>query len=133
MARYTGLFRVAVSISDLPGFLRELLTACNFEVIYETDEYMMGREIPGKIAFNKLVTVEVLIDRTTATDQQICMKFVLKNEELPLQVDNHCRKVFDQVNDAVSQSSHWNVLESAATSTSVAAGIVPEREAAQDA
>jgi hypothetical protein len=101
-------------MSGLYDLLSELLESCNFDVIYQTPEYMMAREVPGQIAFSKLVTVEVLIDRTVATDDAVRMSFVIKNEELPLQVDNHCRQMFDLVSQAVAQSSHLRLIDAVA-------------------
>lgn len=72
----------------------------------------MAREIPGRVAFAKLVTVEVLIDKSTATSQEVRMNFVIKNEELPLQVDNHCRQMFETVQQAVTANPNWQLLES---------------------
>jgi len=43
--------------------LVEFLQSCYLEIIY--DDYMMAREIPGQVSYTKLVTVEVLIDKTT--------------------------------------------------------------------
>jgi hypothetical protein len=40
------------------------------------------------------------------------MNFVIKNEELPLQVDNHCRQMFDLVQEAVAENKHWQLVES---------------------
>lgn len=71
----------------------------------------MAREVPGNVSFAKLVTVEVLIDKTVVADQEIRMNFVIKNEELPLQVDNHCRQMFELVSRAVSESRHWQLIE----------------------
>jgi hypothetical protein len=58
-----------------------------------------------------LVTVEVLIDRTQATAEEVSMKCVIKNEELPLQVNNHCYKMFEQIHQALIESSHWKLVE----------------------
>lgn len=114
MARYTGLFRVAASVSSLQQRLSEILQSCNFDIIYQAGDYLMAREVPGQVSFHKLVTVEVLIDKTTATDREVRMSFVIKNEELPLQVNNHCRQMFNQVSQAVSESQHWKLIEAVA-------------------
>ncbi len=111
MARYTCSFTVAVSLDHLQPSLVELLQSCNFDIIYDTGDYVMAREIPGRIAFAKLVTVEVLIDKSTATSQEVRMNFVIKNEELPLQVDNHCRQMFDMVQEAVAANRYWQLVE----------------------
>ncbi|MBW4546464.1 MAG: hypothetical protein KME25_18755 [Symplocastrum torsivum CPER-KK1] len=114
MARYTCSFTVAVSLDHLQQSLIEVLQSCNFDIIYDTGDYLMAREIPGRIAFAKLVTVEVLIDKSTATSQEVRMNFVIKNEELPLQVDNHCRQMFELVQEAVAANRHWQLVESVA-------------------
>lgn len=114
MARYTCSFTVAVPISRLRQSLVEVLQACNLDVIYDTSDYMMARENPGQVSFAKLVTVEVLVDKTTATDTEIRMNWVVKNEELPLQVDNHCHKMFQIINQAIADNRHWQLLESIA-------------------
>lgn len=114
MARYTCSFTVAVSLDHLQQSLIEVLQSCNFDIIYDTGDYLMAREIPGRIAFAKLVTVEVLIDKSTATAQEVRMNFVIKNEELPLHLDNHCRQMFDMVQEAVAGNRHWQLVESVA-------------------
>ena len=112
MARYTCSFIIAVSLDHLQQSLIEVLQSCNFDIIYDTGDYIMAREIPGRVAFAKLVTVEVLIDKSTATAQEVRMNFVIKNEELPLHLDNHCRQMFDLVQEAVAQNRHWQLVES---------------------
>jgi hypothetical protein len=72
---------------------------------------MMARENPGGVPFPKLVTVEVLIDRTKATAEEVSMKCVIKNEELPLQSDNHCFQMFEKINAAMTGSSQWKLIE----------------------
>lgn len=114
MARYTCLFTVSVSLDKLPQLLAEVLKSCNFEIIYDTGDYMMGREMPGRVSFSKLVTVEVLIDKTTATEREVRMNFVIKNEELPLQVNNHCHQKFEQINRAVAENRHWQLIDQVA-------------------
>ncbi|GAB4323950.1 MAG: hypothetical protein OHK0047_08080 [Leptolyngbyaceae cyanobacterium] len=115
MARYTGFFKVAASVNNFQQLLSELLESCNFNIIYQAGDYLMAREIPGKVAYHQLVTVEVLVDKTMATNQEVQMNFVIKNEELPLQVDNHCYQVFNQVNQAVQDASCWKLIEVAAS------------------
>jgi hypothetical protein len=58
--------------------------------------------------------VEVLIDKSTATDEETRMNIVIKNEELPLKLDNHCRQVFDFVRQQIEHSRNWHLIESIA-------------------
>jgi len=109
MARYTGLFVVDVDapIERLRGFLTEILKSCRFDIIYETADYLMAREIPGKVSFSQLVTVEVLIDKPIDPGQEIRMNVVIKNEELPLKRENHCKQMFDSVTRAIADNDKW--------------------------
>lgn len=113
MARYTSSLIVAIPFESLHPVLGEMMQSCNCEVIYKTDsgDYMMGRELPGTVPFAKLVTVEALIDLVSTNDKEFKIKLVVKNEELPLQVNNHCRKVFDDIQKAVTENSKWQILE----------------------
>lgn len=115
MARYTSLFTVAVSFDRLRQLLTDILRSCRMDVIYSTEDYLVAREVPGRVAFAKLVTVEVLIDRFPTPDTEVRMSFVVKNEELPLQSDNHCRDMFNLVNRAVLENRQWHLISSAAS------------------
>lgn len=115
MARYTSLFTVAVSFDRLRQMLTDTLRSCRMDVVYSTEDYLMAREVPGHVAFGKLVTVEVLIDRFADPDSEVRMSFVVKNEELPLQSDNHCRTMFNRVNQAVVENRQWHLINSAAS------------------
>lgn len=77
------------------------------ETIYEIDDYVMSREIPGQVPFAKLVTAEVLIDITNATKDAVTLSFVVKNEELPLNSNNHCHQMFDLLRLAIEQHKGW--------------------------
>lgn len=112
MARYTCSFIVSISIDHLQPLLVELLQDCNLDVQYYTTDYIMAREIPGTVSFSKMVTVEVLIDKSTATETETRMSIVVKNEELPLQIDNHCRQTFEYIKQAIENSRHWHLIES---------------------
>jgi predicted MPP superfamily phosphohydrolase len=115
MARYTSLFTIAVSLDSLQRMLSDLLESCNLDIIYDTGDYLMAREVPGQVSFAKLVTVEVLIDRFPEKEEEVRMNFVVKNEELPLKTDNHCRQMFNQVNRAIVENHQWHLIESAAS------------------
>ncbi|MBR8837297.1 MAG: hypothetical protein DSM106950_25635 [Stigonema ocellatum SAG 48.90 = DSM 106950] len=114
MARYTCSFIVSVTIDHLQPLLVELLQDCNLDVQYHTADYIMAREIPGNVFFSKLVTVEVLIDKSTATETESRMSIVIKNEELPLQLHNHCRQMFEFIKQAIENCRHWHLIQSLA-------------------
>ncbi|MEM9449762.1 MAG: hypothetical protein AAGA75_14640 [Cyanobacteria bacterium P01_E01_bin.6] len=116
MARYTSLYKSIASSNDLKRFIFDMLQACNFDVIYDREDYVYAREVPGGVDYSKLVTVEVLIDPPKSSvirdegDDAFRMNFVVKNEELPLRIDNHCRQKFNLVNEAIQSNEMLNVV-----------------------
>ncbi|MBI4781381.1 MAG: hypothetical protein HY785_08635 [Oscillatoriophycideae cyanobacterium NC_groundwater_1537_Pr4_S-0.65um_50_18] len=113
MARYTGLFTVAVPADRFWQLLVEILRACSLNVIYSSEDYLVAREVPGGVTYAKLVTVEILIEPVLDREAEVRMNLVVKNEELPLQINNHCQQVFRLLNQAVEENRHWRVVESA--------------------
>jgi hypothetical protein len=114
MARYTCSFILSVPLDQLQPLLVELLQDCNLDVQYYTADYIMAREILGHVSFSKMVTVEALIDKSTATETETRMSIVIKNEELPLQRDNHCRQMFEYIKQAIENCRYWHLIESLA-------------------
>jgi hypothetical protein len=43
------------------------------------------------------------------------VSLVVKNEELPLQVANHCYQVFERVNSTIALNQNWQSVESLAS------------------
>jgi hypothetical protein len=112
MARYTGFFIVAVPIERLRQLVIEILQSCNLDIIYDSGDYLMARELPGMVTLPKLVTVEVLIEKSYVSQLQIRMDLVIKNEELPLQSNNHCRQMFEMVSKLIITNRQWQLIES---------------------
>jgi hypothetical protein len=112
MSRYVCHFLVNLSPQDVRSPLRKILDACQLETIYELEDFMMAREIPGRVPFAKLVTVEILINVTTATQDAVSLCFVVKNEELPLNHNNHCRQMFDLLRLSLEQQDDWQPINS---------------------
>jgi hypothetical protein len=111
MARYTCRFSIGSDPEKIRKMLREMMKACNMDMIYEIEDYLMWREIPGKVAFARLVTAEILIDITIATPDSVGIKLVVKNEELPLKVGNHCAQVFETIQQEVAKRyPDWQLL-----------------------
>jgi hypothetical protein len=110
MSRYVCHFSVNFSAQNIRSVLHELLESCQLELVYEVEDYLKAREIPGRVSFSRLVTAEILIDISTATPAAVKLSFVVKNEELPLNSNNHCRQVFDSLRLAISQDRHWQPI-----------------------
>ncbi len=115
MARYTHDLTVAVPLAQLYQQITDLLKSCNLEILYFKEDYLMAREIPGEVPFAKLVTVEVLVDSTRATQDVSSLNVVVKNEELALQANNHCHEIYQKVAQAINDNKGWNLLRSAAS------------------
>ncbi len=107
MARYTCSFHVGLSEKEMIASLKEILDECNLNLTYETGGYIMAKEKPGNVAFPKLVELEILYDRTKPKQGKIQVDFVAKNEELPLQTDNHCHMLFNDIQSVVSSKQLW--------------------------
>ncbi len=114
MARYTCSFVLSVPIDHLQPLVVDLLQVNGLDIQYYSADYIMAREVPGSMRLSKLVTVEILIDKTTATESETRMNIVIKNEELPLQLENHCRQVFEFIKQEIEQSRHWHLIGSLA-------------------
>lgn len=113
MARYTCSFTVAVGVEHLRQMLAEIFKLCNLVLICDRNDYMMARQHPGQVSFSKLVTVEVLINNTAAITATR-MDLVIKNEELALQVDNHCHRIFDLVKQSLLENRNCQLIENIA-------------------
>jgi len=107
MARYTNLFKTESSIPTLRQSLISTLQSCDFNLIYETADYLVAKEKPGQVSISQLATIELLINPPTSQDNEVKISLVVKNEELPLRRNNHCQKVFETVNQAISTSTLW--------------------------
>lgn len=114
MARYTCSFIIGVNIEDLQPLVLDLLQNFDLEIQYYTGDYILAREIPGTVAVSQLIKVEVLIDKSTATETETKMTIVIKNEELPLRINNHCRELFDFMRQEIEGSRYWHLIESLA-------------------
>jgi hypothetical protein len=118
MARYTHDLTVAVPLAHLYEQVKDVLKSCELEILYFKEDYLMAREAPGNVPFAKLVTVEVLVDSTRATAETTSFNVVVKNEELPLQTNNHCFQVYQRVNQAISENKGWSLVKSIVSNTS---------------
>jgi hypothetical protein len=112
MARYTHDLTVAVPLSQFYEQVKEVLKACHFEVLYFKEDFVVARETPGNIPFSRLVTVEIFVDSTRATQDITHLNIVVKNEELPLQADNHCYQMYEKLNQAIADNKGWNLIKS---------------------
>ncbi len=113
MARYTSSYLVNLPLNQLPTIINKILQSCGFEQVYQATDYVMAREIPGQVAFSKLVTIEILIDSTKAKSNEVPVTWVVTNDELPLQTSNHCRQRFEEIQQMVSQHQPWHLVASA--------------------
>jgi hypothetical protein len=108
MARYTCSYIVNLCLEDIQTCLKDIFNNCNCNLIYDTADYFMARENPGKIHFSRLVTIEVLPDNLNQ-ENKLRLNFVVKNEELPLQRNNHCQQLFDLLQQIIAEDYQWKL------------------------
>lgn len=106
MARY-------ISCLDLPGIaldkansnlqvsISRVLESCNLSIVYTSDDYLVAKEKPGKIGLSELTTIEILIQPPKISSSQVQLNLVVKNDQLPLQSNNHCKRIFDSIHQAI--------------------------------
>ena len=105
MARYTNFFMTASSQEAISQALVSALEACDLNLIYQDPVCLVAKERPGQVSFTQLATIELLISPPTLESGGSRIDLVVKNEELPLRSQNHCREVFTQVNQAISDAN----------------------------
>jgi hypothetical protein len=111
MSRYVNCYLVTKTVEGLTVQFEKILKSCDFDIVYQSSECIVAREIPGKVPFSKLVTVELLIDNTKATAEQIQVDLIAKSDELTLQLDNHCYRLFDNLTKTIANCGNWQILE----------------------
>ncbi|NES72754.1 MAG: hypothetical protein F6K24_49940 [Okeania sp. SIO2D1] len=111
MARYTGVFTVAVDVENIQLILTDILSSCGFEVVYIRGNYLMASEVHGQVIFSQLVTIEINVAIAT-TAEKTRINIVVRNEEIPLKSDNHCRQKFDLLTQSIIENSNWEFIES---------------------
>jgi hypothetical protein len=104
MARYTCSFCISSPRDQILKLLHDTLEGCRLEVIYKSGDYIVAKETPGNVTFSQLVTVEILIDTPDRAADRTGLHFIIKNEELPLRQDNHCRQMSDLLSGSLNAS-----------------------------
>jgi len=103
MARYTTLLALPTQHPDLCDRIARTLEGCGLVMVYSTSDYIMAKENPEQVSLKELATVEVLL--VTSAQQ---LQLVVKNEQLPLQADNHCKVTFETVSSALLERVSGN-------------------------
>jgi len=110
MARYVCSYRVTVSQEKLPPLLKKTFESCGWEVVYQIDDYCLAKETPGRVPFTKLVSIEASIDLAVATERNVSLSLVVKNDELPIRLDNYCFQRFQELQQTIAKDSQWRVV-----------------------
>jgi hypothetical protein len=76
----------------------------------------MARENQGEIHFSRLVTIEVLPD-VLKEPNHLRLDFVVKNEELPLQLNNHCQQIFNLLQQVIAENYQWELQQNLVDNT----------------
>ncbi|MEM9092266.1 MAG: hypothetical protein AAGC93_26480 [Cyanobacteria bacterium P01_F01_bin.53] len=108
MARYTNFFMTGSSSEEINQTLVTALEACDLNLIHQDPVCIVAKEKPGQVSFAQLATIEILINPPTIEAGGAKIDLVVKNEELPLRTNNHCREVFSLVNQAITDAHAEN-------------------------
>jgi hypothetical protein len=107
MARYTATFSIVNYGNHAHQTACDLLKISGFRLLHESPDYVMGSEKPGAVKFSLLTTAEILID-IPLDHSSLTLEMLVKNEELPLKLNNHCKQVFDRLQHVFLESGEWN-------------------------
>ena len=105
MARYTTFFMTSAPKDEVHQGLLTALETCGLELVYQDPVYIVAKEKPGQVSFAQLTSVELMLSQPTVESGGAKIDLVVKNEELPLRQQNHCREVFTQVKQAISEAA----------------------------
>lgn len=119
MARYTNFFMTGAPKEEVHQGLVSALEGCGLDLVYQDPVYIVAKEKPGQVSFAQLTTVELLLNPPTIETGGAKIDLVVKNEELPLRQQNHCREVFTQVNQAISEANAQAPSEANVSTSSV--------------
>ena len=112
MARYTNFFMTGASAEEINRALIGALETCDLDLVYEDPVCIVAKEKPGNVPFAQLATVELLISPPTVEKGGSKIDLVVKNEELPLRTQNHCKEVFSQINQAITEANAHSTVAS---------------------
>ena len=110
MARYSVSYRFPVSAAQIYALITQIMEECQLQVEFQGNDYMMAKEKPGELAFPKLVNVDIMVNLTYATPEQVPVDLVVRNEELALKNDNHAWKKFEQVKQLIAEKYPADLL-----------------------
>lgn len=105
MARYTNFFMTSSSQEEISQMLVSAIEACNLNLVYNDPVCIVAKERPGKVAFAQLATIEILISPPTVEHGGSKIDLVVKNEELPLRTQNHCKEVFAEIDQVIAEAN----------------------------
>ena len=118
MARYTNFFMTSSSQEEISQMLVSAIEACNLNLVYNDPVCIVAKERPGKVAFAQLATIEILISPPTVEQGGSRIDLVVKNEELPLRTQNHCKEVFTEIEQVIAAANEAKEPDDLANSAS---------------
>lgn len=102
MARYSCIYHLSGPAKRIHDVLVGVFDIENFDLIHDSPNYWVVRELPGRVSFDRLVTIEFMLD-SGATGDRVQVTCIAENDELSLQRENHCRQVFAGVESVLEQ------------------------------
>jgi hypothetical protein len=101
MSRYSCSYRVRLSLDRLGFLYDDILKLSVFEVTHRRADVFVLLEKPNEPMFAQLITIELFNRPVSPSEIQI--ELLVKNHELPLRVNNRCRRFFDRVHRIITE------------------------------
>lgn len=101
MSRYSCSYLVKLSPNQLDFLYDDLSRLSVFEVMHRRPDRLVLLELPNDVLFSRLVTIELFNQFISPSEIQI--ELLVKNNELPLRVNNRCRQCFDAIHKIITE------------------------------
>lgn len=110
MARYIFSCIFPFSLDKSRALIKEITTACQLEIEFQTDDYLMAKETIKKIAFDKLVKVDIILNNNTSKKNETNVEFIIKNEELAFNNKNRAMEKFKQLKQIITANYKLDIM-----------------------
>lgn len=110
MARYTCSYKFPVSTQQIYSIMTEIFDSCQLQIEFQSNDYIMAKEIKNKIYYSHLVKVDVMINLFNINQNSTTINLIVQNEELALNKDNHAREKLEEIQQTIAQKYQGELL-----------------------
>lgn len=110
MARYTCSYKFPVSTEKIYSVIAEIFNSCQLQIEFQSNDYIMAKEIKNKIHYSHLVKVDVMINLFSVNKEETTLNLIIQNEELAVSKNNHARDKLDQLQKIIINNYKADLL-----------------------